>query len=280
MRKRDIREGDYVRVEKIKKSDYGWKIDTRFSGRPIESFIGQKGWVYEVFDSDHYLYRDFSFACAVRFAKYHVNFRANEIERIAHSSQIKRPGAPRDSSKNRVKTKSKEEETKPFDWVLYDAQCNKVKKSDEKLLDKMESMVHKFEQFEKVKIIKGAYKHSIGEIADLHYCTHKNIWCFHVNTKNIDDGEIDMVICYEDQLKSIQNSQWLVEVYNCDESKPIQIVKSIDEARKIAESSVDETFFGAKIYEIDSKGKIQKFQTYDRYINGAIYDSRVFHVIS
>lgn len=60
----------------------------------------------------------------------------------------------------------------------------------------------KFEQFEKVKIIKGEHKRSIGEIADFHYDCTKNKWCFYVNLKNIDDGGIDMVICYEDQLKS------------------------------------------------------------------------------
>jgi hypothetical protein len=75
----------------------------------------------------------------------------------------------------------------------------------------------------------------------------------------------DLAICYEDQLKSLKNFQFFVQVYNYDDTKPLRIVKSLNDARKIAESSIDDDFFGAEIYEVDPGGKMQKFQTYDRY---------------
>ena len=152
----------------------------------------------------------------------------------------------------------KDDDNKPFDWVLYDEHCNKVKKHSQKS--------HKFEQFELVKIIKGSYKRSVGEIADYSYDTRKNRWCFHVKLNNANGSFVnDLAICYEDQLKSSKNFQFFVQVYNYDDTKPLRIVKSLNDARKIAESSIDDDFFGAEIYEVDPGGKMQKFQTYDRY---------------
>jgi hypothetical protein len=243
MRKRDLKIGDYVRVKKINKKDHSHLL---IDGRKIETFVGEMGRIKYIYNETDFQY-EYGYDCSINFygVSDNINFRCDELEKV---------------------------EIEPFDWQLYDAHCNKVKraseKNNEKLLDKMESKVHKFEQFEKVSIIKGERKGSVGEIADLHYNVIKNKWCFYVNTKNVDDGGIDMVMCDENQLRPVKENdfhQYLVEIYNYDESRPIQIVKSVDEARKIAESSVDDTFFGAEIYEIDSNGKIQKFQTYDRY---------------
>jgi len=242
MRKRDIRKGDYVHVKKIEKKDHGHLI----GNRKIESFIGEKGFVTYIFHDGEFQYQC-GYDCSVRFSKkYCVNFKACEIERTTQSSQ------------------KCIEETKPYDWtMMYDNNHYGMEK-DEKLLDDLEAKAHKFQQFEKVEVIKGEYKGSVGEISDLYYDFNKNKWCFLVGAKD-ELGAIDRFICYEDQLRTVQEKdiQYFVQVYGYDDWKPICVIRDLDEAKRIAEKSIDEHFFSAELFEVNKKGILKQILSYN-----------------